>query len=59
MQLLGKHPYEEYEKFSTEQITTKLMRCMKADLSPLTVDNYKRNVALLVYIMDMMYCIIY
>lgn len=48
VQLLGKPPYEGYKKFSLGTIARKLMRAMKADFHPSTVEVYQKNLALLV-----------
>ena len=48
MQLLGKHPYEEYSTLDNSALAKKIMRTMKAEI---TVEMYTRNVALLVGIL--------
>ena len=48
VQLLGKPPYEKYKNFSLATITTKMIRSMKGDFNPATVEIYQKHVALLV-----------
>lgn len=52
LQMLGKHPYEEYKKLSLATITRRLMKCMKVNFSPSIADAYERNIALLVWLLS-------
>jgi len=46
--MLGQEGYKEYLKYSTSKLTRALMKTMKVDRNPATIEIYERNVALLV-----------
>ena len=57
MQLLGtSKAYADYKKLTNDEIVQKIMKMMKAELNPLTMQCYERNVALLVSAIIILRC---